>query len=258
MTDIKSNKWIKNESFHQKTGLGIRLAGLGLCIAILFTGSMSAFSSLQSKKQPDFQSYTQLLFQEQLSEDTIGLHYTLAHPENYGITDCNISLGSFDEKNILSTQLACENIRAGCERFDYHTLTTEQQLTYDILSYTLDQNQEGLRYYYYEEPLNPINGIRAELPVLLAEYTFRTKSDVENYLALLSIVPDYFSQLSSFEERKSSKGLFMSTFATDAVITQLSSMLSSPAFSCPQRRFSSMVPLNSTFFCSTIPTPSRK
>ena len=53
MTDIKSNKWIKNESFHQKTGLGIRLAGLGLCIAILFTGSMSAFSSLQKKKQLD-------------------------------------------------------------------------------------------------------------------------------------------------------------------------------------------------------------
>ena len=237
MTGIKIKEIMKKGSNSKKARIGLRLAGLGLCIAILFTGSMSAFSSLQARKQPDFASYTQLLFQEQLAADTIGLHYTLAHPENYGITSHEISLGSLDETNILSTRLSCENIRAACSRFDYDTLTTEQQLTYDILDYTLDQNLRGCTYYYYEEPLNPINGIQAELPVLLAEYTFRYQTDVEDYLALLAAVPDYFSEIVTFEEQKSAKGLFMPDFATDAVIAQLSSLLNPPAFSCLTETF---------------------
>ena len=237
MTGIKIKEIMKKGSNSKKARIGLRLAGLGLCIAILFTGSMSAFSLLQARKQPDFASYTQLLFQEQLAADTIGLHYTLAHPENYGITSHEISLGSLDETNILSTRLSCENIRAACSRFDYDTLTTEQQLTYDILDYTLDQNLRGCTYYYYEEPLNPINGIQAELPVLLAEYTFRCQTDVEDYLALLAAVPDYFSEIVTFEEQKSAKGLFMPDFATDAVIAQLSSLLNPPAFSCLTETF---------------------
>lgn len=229
---------IRHESHSKKNIIGIRLAGLGLCIAILFTSSMYAFSSLQMKKQPDFSSYTQTLFQDQLASDTIGLHYTLAHPEDYGITSREITLGSLDETDILSTKLSCENIRAACEQFSYDDLTTEQKLTYDILTYTLDQNLEGCAYYYYEEPLNPINGIQAELPVLLAEYAFREQRDVEDYLALIATVPDYFSDLVSFEEQKAAKGLFMSSFAADAIITQLSSLLSEPAFSCLTETFS--------------------
>ena len=228
---------MKKELFQKRSGIGIRLASLGLCITILFTGSMSVFSSLQARKQPDFASYTQLLFQEQLSGDTIGLHYTLAHPEDYGITSHEVSLGSLDETNILTTRLSCENIRAACGSFDYDSLTTAQQLTYDVLNYTLDLNQAGCSYYYYEEPLNPINGIQAELPILLAEYTFRNQTDVEDYLTLLTVVPDYFSQLVTFEERKASKGLFMPSFAADAVIAQLSALLAPPAFSCLTETF---------------------
>ncbi len=185
---------------NNKTGIGLRLLGLGLCVAILLTCSMSAFSSLHSKKKPDFNSYTELLFQEQLKGDTIGLHYTLAHPQDYGITNYEISIGSLDESDILSTQLSCENIRSMCESYDYDSLSTNDRLTYDILIYTLNQNLEGCGYYYYKEPLNPINGIQAELPVLMAEYTFREITDVNDYLALLEKVPAYFQQIQDFEE----------------------------------------------------------
>ncbi len=221
----------------KKTGFGLRLLGLGLCVAILLTCSMSAFSSLHAKKKPDFTSYTKLLFQEQLSGDTIGLHYTLAHPEDYGITSHDISLGCLDESNILSTRLSCENIRSMCESFDYDKLSTDDKLTYDILSYTLDQNLEGCNYYYYEEPLNPINGIQAELPVLMAEYTFREASDINDYLMLLEKVPEYFLQIQDFEEKKASKGLFMPTFAADNIISQISSLLDDPSFSCLRETF---------------------
>lgn len=222
---------------NKKTGIGLRLLGLGLCVAILLTCSMSAFSSLQAKKKPDFNSYTDILFEEQLAGDTIGLHYTLAHPEDYGITSHEISLGTLDESNVLSTRLSCENIRSMLESFNYDKLSTDDKLTYDILSYSLDQNLAGCGYYYYEEPLNAINGIQAELPVLMAEYTFREPSDVDDYLAILETVPDYFSQLQDFEEKKASKGLFMPAFAADDIVSQISSLLDEPAFSCLTETF---------------------
>lgn len=228
---------IKKEQHDKKIGIGLRLLSLGLCIAILLTCSMSAFSSLQAKKKPDFNSYTKLLFKEQLAADTIGLHYTLAHPENYGIANHEISLGSLDESDVLLTRLSCENISSTCESYNYDALSTEDQLTYDILSYTLEQNNAGCDYYYYKEPLNAINGIQAELPILLAEYTFREVSDVEDYLALLAAVPCYFSQIQDFEEKKAAKGLFMPTFATDDIISQIASLVSEPAFSCLTETF---------------------
>lgn len=226
---------IKREN--KKIGIGLRLLGLGLCAAILLTCSMSAFSSLQAKKKPDFTSYTTMLFQEQLAGDTIGLHYTLAHPGDYGIENYEISLGSLDESDILSTRLSCENIRSMCESFDYESLSLDEQLTYDILSYTLEQNLAGCDFYYYEEPLNPINGIQAELPVLMAEYAFREARDVDDYLALLEKVPGYFNQIADFEEKKAAKWLFMPTFAADNIISQISSLLDTPAFSCLRETF---------------------
>ena len=221
----------------KKISWELRLLSLGLCIAILFTCGMSAFSSIQAKKQPDFSSYTQRLFQEQLASDTLALHYTLAEPSNYGIEDYDISLGSLSEADRFATRLSCENIRAALDRYDYASLSVDDRLTYDIVTYTLDRNLEGCDYYDYEEPLGAISGIQAELPILLAEYTFRCRNDIEDYLALIDSAPAYFSQIIDFEERKAAKGLFMPTFAADAISRQISSLLTEPAFNCLRETF---------------------
>jgi len=215
----------------------LRLLSLGLCIAILFTCGMSAFSSIQAKKQPDFSSYTQLLFQEELSSDTLALHYTLADPDSYGIEDYQVSLGSLSEADRFATRLSCENILAALQTYDYDALPVDERLTYDIVTYSLDQNLEGCRYYDYEEPLGAISGVQAELPILLAEYTFRCRADVEDYLTLIDSAPSYFEQIIDFEERKSAKGLFMPTFAADAIIQQISSLITTPAFNCLRETF---------------------
>lgn len=40
-----------------------------------------------------FDLYTEQLFLQQVQEDTLSMHYTLAHPENLGITEYTVSLG---------------------------------------------------------------------------------------------------------------------------------------------------------------------
>ena len=63
------------------------------------------------------------------------------------------------------------------------------------------------------------------LPVLLADYTFRTKKDVEDYLGILEQTGAYFDALIRYEQEKSSAGLFMSDTSADNVIEQCDSIM---------------------------------
>lgn len=171
-----------------------------------------------------FQNFTLCLFQQEVSSNTINLHYSLQNPEKYGITDAPITLGAFQSDSI-STQAVIENWDLALHKFPYNNLSKENQLTYDILSYYFDLLKIGTSYSLYEEPLSPVTGIHAQLPVLLAEYQFVEKEDVQTYLALLETLPDYFSSLCNFEYQKSNAGLFMSDTTADAVISQCNAFI---------------------------------
>ncbi len=113
-----------------------------------------------------------------------------------------------------------ENLRASLECFDYNALSQDNQLTYDILDFYLKSAELGNTYYLYEEPLSPLTGIHAQLPILLAEYQFHDADDIETYLALLKTLPEYFESLIRFEKEKSASGLFMSDEVADEIIAQ--------------------------------------
>ena len=51
--------------------------------------------------------------------------------------------------------------------------------------------------------------MQSQLPVLLAEYSFRTKEDLEDYLEILESVPAYLESLAQYEKEKANAGLFM-------------------------------------------------
>ena len=79
---------------------------------------------------------------------------------------------------------------AGPERIDEINIL---QATYEA-----EEKFEGLELYY--QPLAPTVGIQAQLPVLLAEYIFYSKQDVEDYLTLLSSIDRYYEQILEFEK----------------------------------------------------------
>ena len=53
-----------------------------------------------------------------------------------------------------------------------------------------------------QEVLGPSLGTQAQLPVLLAEYTFRTSQDITDYLKLLSDLPAIFRKSWRSNRRK--------------------------------------------------------
>lgn len=63
-------------------------------------------------------------------------------------------------------------------------------------------------------------GYQAQLPLLLSEYKFRTKLDVDNYLKYLDLVPETFQKYLDFEVEKADHGYGMSDFVIDKVVHQ--------------------------------------
>ena len=175
--------------------------------------------SIPTNANTAFKNFTFSLFQQEVSANTINLHYSLTEPEKYGITSPVTTLGSFDF-NQTSSLAFIENLETALHKFSYDLLSEENQLTYDILAHHIETLKKDTTYYLYEEPLSPVTGVHAQLPILLAEYQFYNKNDVETYLALLKTVPDYFSTLVRFEQQKSASGLFMSDNLVDAVTEQ--------------------------------------
>ena len=113
-----------------------------------------------------------------------------------------------------------ENIQRALEAFDPEELSVSNQLTYDVLDYYMERLKEDAEFTLYEEPLGLVSGIHTQLPVLLSEYQFYDREDVDIYLELMKKTPDYFQSLIEFEQAKSDAGLFMSDNAANQVIEQ--------------------------------------
>lgn len=163
-----------------------------------------------------FQTYTNELFRQELSGNTLSLHYTLKNPDTYHIMDTPVSLGSY-QTDASYVCASLENSLSLLHSYDKSKLSENHQITYEILEAHLTSSLRESQYLLYEEPLAPLTGTQAQLPVLLSEYQFYKKQDIDTYLALLGEIPEYFASILTFEEEKAKQGLFMSLSQADAI-----------------------------------------
>lgn len=166
-----------------------------------------------------FQTYTNELFRQELSGNTLSLHYTLKNPDTYHIMDTPVSLGSY-QTDASYVCASLENSLSLLHSYDKSKLSENHQITYEILEAHLTSSLRESQYLLYEEPLAPLTGTQAQLPVLLSEYQFYKKQDIDTYLALLGEIPEYFASILTFEEEKAKQGLFMSLSQADAIIEE--------------------------------------
>ena len=166
-----------------------------------------------------FRNYTLNLFRDDVSSNTLNLHFTLRNPENFGITDEIINLGHFYTDPSASLAFF-ENCEAVLRKFSYTSLSDENKLTYDVLSSYINIEKKGADFYLYAEPLSPVTGIHTTLPILLSEYPLHNENDIQTYFALLKTLPDYFQSLIQFEQAKSASGLFMSDSVLEEILEQ--------------------------------------
>ena len=77
-------------------------------------------------------------------------------------------------------------------------------------------DSEGLE--LYDQPLSSSLGIQAQLPILLSEYVFYSKQDVEDYLSLLSSIDTYYDSIIAFEKEKTDAGLGLCDTVIDRIL----------------------------------------
>ncbi len=199
-----------------------------VCIGLLcaFTGALTLVSSHTS---PDrrFEQFTSRLFREEMTASTLNMHYTIADPKAFGISEYEPVLPLYRSGQQEDSKERCADLLKQLDRIDPDRLSPQNAHTYRLLRRSLENDLALAQFPYYNDPLSPSSGMQSQLPVLLAEYTFRTKRDVTDYLALLDQVDDYFASLLLYEQEKAAAGFLMPACSLEKVRKQCDTIVTS-------------------------------
>ena len=199
---LQNDNFLKKDAFYRgRRRKRILRAGAAAClIPSLIMGGCSAGRAKGEDER--FRQYTREVFCQEISSDLVSLHYTLREPEKYGISGAPAVFGEA-AADPAQVKAACENMETALTAFSYDDLNIQNRITYDILEYYLEAAQESADYLLYDEPLGLVSGVQTQLPVILSEYQFYDREDVDDYLKLMQSTPDYIDSLIQFEREKS-------------------------------------------------------
>ena len=210
----------RNKTGKNSTAIILSVVLLVMSLAPGCGSAMAGDFAENGKQDPVqvFDSFARDLFVELASQDELSLNYTLADPQVYGITKADSAFSSYSVEEMEKDRELDKEILNALKGIKEDELTEEQRITYRILTEMLKGEGAGKGLELYEEPLNTVTGMHLMLPVLLAEYRFYGKQNVDTYLGLLEEIDVYYNELLEFEKKKAEEGLFMSDRMADKVV----------------------------------------
>lgn len=195
-----------------------RMLSVGIFLAAVLSIIYAAILSPAGKSTGSFSEFCTTLFREEMKSNTMNLHFTLKDPKAAGIDSYEITLGSLSGDSPHNQARQLKKLSEALKKYSHRSLKGKDRLTCRLLSDYISRQQNLAAYPYYDEPLTPSGGVTSQLPVLLAEYTFRNTRDIKDYLGLLSQMDTYFLGILDYEQKKADAGLFMSDEACLKVI----------------------------------------
>lgn len=195
-----------------------RMLSVGIFLAAVLSIIYAAILSPAGKSTGSFSEFCTTLFREEMKSNTMNLHFTLKDPKAAGIDSYEITLCSLSGDSPHNQARQLKKLSEELKKYSHRSLKGKDRLTCRLLSDYISRQQNLAAYPYYDEPLTPSGGVTSQLPVLLAEYTFRNTRDIKDYLGLLSQMDTYFLGILDYEQKKADAGLFMSDEACLKVI----------------------------------------
>lgn len=195
-----------------------RMLSVGIFLAAVLSIIYAAILSPAGKSTGSFSEFCTTLFREEMKSNTMNLHFMLKDPKAAGIDSYEITLGSLSGDSPHNQARQLKKLSEELKKYSHRSLKGKDRLTCRLLSDYISRQQNLAAYPYYDEPLTPSGGVTSQLPVLLAEYTFRNTRDIKDYLGLLSQMDTYFLGILDYEQKKADAGLFMSDEACLKVI----------------------------------------
>lgn len=205
----------------QKRLIALILALVMLLSLALFTGCGKTLNSQES-----FDKFLNELFIENVTSDTLSLHYTLKDPSAYGIKDFEPKIYDLSTDGLDEYYADLKDTLKYLNSLDPTNLTEEQQYIYKMLVKYYELNISGEGMDYYGTYLDSISGLPSNMPINFAEYKFYTEKDVTDYIALMNQFPALFEQALDYERTRVEMGLGLSDNTLDTVIEQCEAFIS--------------------------------
>jgi uncharacterized protein (DUF885 family) len=146
--------------------------------------------------------------------------YIVSDPGMFGIDPADVTPGWGDltyDSHVESMDYYRE-VLDELGAIDRGSLNEKNGYAYDALKRTFEVSLMFEDYYYYDEPLTPLNGLHTMLPLSMVCFNVRNLDDVENYLILIEDMERFLGQVEQFENEKAEQGLFMTEVALDQVV----------------------------------------
>ncbi len=177
----------------------------GATAALLLAGCAPSEPAMTESER--FAAYTRQQFCDDVGENAINLNYTLSRPEEWGLE--RLTEEPFGELSLdfASVREDLKQSRRELNGFDRDALTEAQQLTWDILDFSLTTQEQAAGKELYDDLLGPVTGQHTNVLITLAEFSFYEKKDLDVYMALLEDLPRYFTFVEDYERARAEAGM---------------------------------------------------
>lgn len=174
-----------------------------------------------TKTEKDFSTFVKELPEQIVSDDGFNLNYLFYNASEYGFEKESNGIEVSTNKEYDDNYKDVESLLDTLQAYDYDTLTKDQQKEYDILKDYLERSLLLKDYTSFENSyLGSFIGFQAQLPLLLMEFSFNDKKDIEIYLDCLKKSPDSFQEMVDVEQTRQKQGTGMSQKLIDGVKEQ--------------------------------------
>lgn len=202
------------------------------CFLIIFSLGIVSFVYLRTSDNRELQKISRELLNGNLKDNSLIAHFTVSNPKKAGL-DGPAAMPVYSKEHAVRERKQLLALSDRLNAIEFSNANLKESLLRDSLSFYLTHMLKLSEYSYFEEPFSPHSGIQNELPVLLTEFTFQNKEDVERYLEILPLIPDYLNGLCQYEKEKAEQGMFMSDEMADCVIASLDHFQSLPDIDNP-------------------------
>lgn len=192
-----------------------------MAAVIMISCTACNFNTIGLDENEKFDLYMEELVGELVYDESLDINLLFKNPEDFSIEEKLLSLPYTTKQEYYQSDILCKKIIKELESFDSDKLTPERALNQDIiLDYFYRSVIENDFFYHDVNYLGSFIGFQAQLPLLLNEYNFNDKNDLDSYFNILRTAEETFVKYALHEQAREEHSVGMSKSIVDKVIEQ--------------------------------------
>ncbi len=149
--------------------------------------------------------------------EPMGLHY-----KN---DELSISTPVRELEDAAITRRNLEHLRA----YDSDGLSADEKLSYDVLTWFLEDIVAGEQYMYHNYPVNQLFGVQSNLPTFMAtQHQINSQREAEDYISRLNQFDEKFSGVIEGLKLREEKGIIPPKFVVHKVLKEMQGFIDQP------------------------------